>query len=59
MNMSSLVGCCTLVIAAITPSISFAQKAEMPTAANFAVGDKSVIINKMHYFIECYNSINI
>lgn len=39
MNMSSLVGCCTLVLAAITPSISFAQKAEMPTAANFAVGD--------------------
>lgn len=39
MKISSLVGCCSLVIAAITPSLSFAQKAEIPSASNIAVGD--------------------
>lgn len=39
MNIRSLIGSCALLAATITPSISLAQKAEIPSAANLAVGD--------------------
>lgn len=39
MNISSLIGSCALLATTIIPSISLAQKAEIPSAANLAVGD--------------------